>query len=572
MFKLLYVGVFISVCGRASLSSRIVGGQDVPPGGWPWQASVHYFGEHLCGGSLINQEWVLSAAHCFLSVRAGEVKVHLGRQSLSGSNPHEESRAVSRIVPHPNYNIFAKDNDIALLQLSTPVSFSDHIRPVCLAASGSVFLNGTNSWVTGFGNTAEGGSLPSPGALQEVQVPVIENTQCNTLYDGGITDNMICAGVLAGGTDSCQGDPGSPVVRTHDSVWVQFGVFSFGCDQPRRPRVFTRVSRYQAWITSHMPSYPPGLVLFGSATSEMPPLVTSPPSPAGGRSCRPRALDNIAVPTVWLSVHAGPLGHNTDLQQLTQDISTELERVSKIHFTDPELGETKALQLSQRGGILHMDLQQWFMLPAGPPQLCFPGDGTVRTVIRETLRTHFTYVSIRNITYSLTVVARFQTSILYEDALGDPTSPQFKTMESRIVRVIDEINQTKYGILYKRTIVLGFRPRARSRRLKRDAMATEVELQEEFDSNATSPLANATSSSSSLANATSSSFPSSRDIVDTLKMAAANSSLGFTLDVASISIAEAAVESRAVRWSPASFGTLALIGPPLLLPWMWLAP
>ncbi|KAL2086461.1 hypothetical protein ACEWY4_017520 [Coilia grayii] len=146
-----------AVCGRPQLSSRIVGGQDAPPGGWPWQASIDFFEEHLCGGSLINQEWVLSAANCFLSVKAGEVKVHLGRQSLSGSNPHEESRAVSRIVPHPNYNIFAKDNDIALLQLSTPVSFSDHIRPVCLAASGSVFLNGTNSWVTGFGNTAEGG-------------------------------------------------------------------------------------------------------------------------------------------------------------------------------------------------------------------------------------------------------------------------------------------------------------------------------------------------------------------------------------------------------------------------------
>ncbi|KAL0180384.1 hypothetical protein M9458_025826, partial [Cirrhinus mrigala] len=85
------------------------------------------------------------------------------------------------------------------------VTFNDYIRPVCLAAHNSVFNNGTDSWITGWGNIGEGVALPSPNVLQEVDVPVIGNRQCNCLYGvGEITDNMICAGLLEGGKDSCQ--------------------------------------------------------------------------------------------------------------------------------------------------------------------------------------------------------------------------------------------------------------------------------------------------------------------------------------------------------------------------------
>ncbi|KAK9965090.1 hypothetical protein ABG768_004199 [Culter alburnus] len=193
------------VCGRTTFttSSRIEGGQNASAGRWPWQASILLDGSHICGGSLINKEWVMTAAHCVDSDAIYSLTVVLGRQTQQGINPNQEFRDVIAVVKHPSYNVM-NDNDLALLKLSFPVSFTDYISPVCLAADGSVFNNGTESWITGWGNIDEGVSLPSSN-LQEVEVPVIGNRQCNCLYGvGNITDNMICVGLLDGGKDSCQ--------------------------------------------------------------------------------------------------------------------------------------------------------------------------------------------------------------------------------------------------------------------------------------------------------------------------------------------------------------------------------
>ncbi|XP_064786909.1 transmembrane protease serine 9-like isoform X2 [Oncorhynchus masou masou] len=260
--------LLIQVCGTTSFNNKIVGGEDAPAGSWPWQASVHQFGGHVCGGSLINKEWVMSAAHCFSGSSPNDWNIILGRQNQEGSNPNEVSRTVAQIVLHPVYDSDTNDNDIALLRLTSPVNFTNYIRPVCLAASDSFYHNGTDSWVTGWGKINEGKFLPSPQALQEVEVPVLGNRQCNCLNSvGSVTDNMLCAGVLTGGKDSCQGDSGGPMVAKQNSVWIQSGVVSwgFGCARPNLPGVYTRVSRYQPWINSKITTDKPGFVQFTSS-------------------------------------------------------------------------------------------------------------------------------------------------------------------------------------------------------------------------------------------------------------------------------------------------------------------
>ncbi|CAL8313948.1 unnamed protein product [Gadus morhua 'NCC'] len=257
----------LNVCGRAPLNSKIVGGVDAAPGTWPWQARLEAV--VLCGGSLINNMWVLTAAHCFPTNDTKGVTVFLGHQDQGGSNPNEVSRTVSRILCHPDYNSVTIDNDICLVQLSSSVTFTDYIMPVCLAAEGSTFNSGIINWVTGWGTASLEGSPAD--ILQGVDVPIVGNRECNCSNGlGTITNNMICAGVPAGGKSVCRGDCGGPLVSRQGPLWVQSGVVSFsrGCALPNFPAVYARVSKYQPWILSKITTNQPGFVDFRSVGTD----------------------------------------------------------------------------------------------------------------------------------------------------------------------------------------------------------------------------------------------------------------------------------------------------------------
>ncbi|KAG7334873.1 hypothetical protein KOW79_001469 [Hemibagrus wyckioides] len=255
----------LNVCSQDPVETKIVGGEDASPGSWPWQVSIQVRGSHHCGGSLITEKWVLSAAHCFQRFAASDITVYLGMGSMEGTNPNKQERSASNIIIHEEYNNATKDNDIALVQLSSAVTLTSYVMMVCLAKRNSVFPGGTNAWVTGWGNIASEVALPPPRILQKVQVPIVSNNDCAKAYgSGSITDSMMCAGLVEGGKDSCQGDSGGPLVVKDNGVWVQAGIVSFGkgCAEPKYPGVYTRVSQYQDWINSRISSNKPGFETF----------------------------------------------------------------------------------------------------------------------------------------------------------------------------------------------------------------------------------------------------------------------------------------------------------------------
>ncbi|CAL4060273.1 unnamed protein product [Meganyctiphanes norvegica] len=238
-------------CGQKTVG-RIVGGTTAQVNEWPWQAALMYGGNsQFCGGSLIADRYVLTAAHCTEGLRAGEVSVRLGDHRLSTtSESNQLTRTVSQIINHPNYQAGAEINDIALLKLSSPVSFRTGVWPVCLPPKVPTYANKVAT-ATGWGTTSSGGS--SSDVLREVDVRVWSNTECRrTQYGSSIEDTMMCAGQT--GKDSCQGDSGGPLVfKDGGNNYDQIGVVSwgYGCGAQNAPGVYTRVNKYMDWIKTN---------------------------------------------------------------------------------------------------------------------------------------------------------------------------------------------------------------------------------------------------------------------------------------------------------------------------------
>uniref|UniRef100_A0A670Z875 Peptidase S1 domain-containing protein n=1 Tax=Pseudonaja textilis TaxID=8673 RepID=A0A670Z875_PSETE len=227
-------------CGQPR-NSRIVGGQDATPGKWPWQVSIVRNGRHYCGASIINEQWILSAAHSDASLLA-RTKT---RRLLS------ESPRTSHV--HRGEGTWANPSgaaDIALIQLEKPVDFTNSIMPICLPTSSENFSTETDCWVTGWGTIKYEVPLPLPLTLQEVKVPLINQNICSGIYNSfpvfgkdAIKDDMICAGYPNSGKDSCQGDSGGPLTCQLQGRWTQAGIVSWGvgCASTTFPGVYTSV-------------------------------------------------------------------------------------------------------------------------------------------------------------------------------------------------------------------------------------------------------------------------------------------------------------------------------------------
>ncbi|XP_066115428.1 transmembrane protease serine 2 isoform X1 [Saccopteryx bilineata] len=245
-------------CGvntKMSRQGRIVGGTNAAPGDWPWQVSLHVQGVHVCGGSIITPEWIVTAAHCveepLNNPRYWTAFAGILRQSFMF---YGSGYRVEKVISHPNYDSKTKNNDIALMKLQTPLTFNDKVKPVCLPNPGMMLEPKQSCWISGWGATYEKGKTSE--VLNAAMVPLIEPWQCNSrfVYNNLITSTMFCAGYLQGNIDSCQGDSGGPLVTLKSSVWWLIGDTSWGsgCAKPNRPGVYGNVTVFTDWIYRQM--------------------------------------------------------------------------------------------------------------------------------------------------------------------------------------------------------------------------------------------------------------------------------------------------------------------------------
>lgn len=227
---------------------RIIGCEKTDIKQHPWQVAFDVdFPDgktYLCGGSIIANRWVLTAAHCFHeSGKPGDGRAKSGTTDIVNTG---QWMAIARIVRHPNYNAQTHEHDIALVKLAQ----APQGKIIALSGKEMKLSVGEPLEVTGWGITETG---TTSERLCKTTVPYVDNARCNrgSAYDGRIRPGMLCAGYQEGGKDACGGDSGGPLVWRSPDGPILVGVVSFGkgCAQENKPGVYTRVSAYRDWIT-----------------------------------------------------------------------------------------------------------------------------------------------------------------------------------------------------------------------------------------------------------------------------------------------------------------------------------
>ncbi|XP_051885669.1 prothrombin [Pristis pectinata] len=261
-----------------SIKSRIVHGQEAEMGSSPWQVMLFQKDPQqlLCGGSLLSDQWVITAAHCILyppwnkNFSASDIVVRLGKHIRAQYEVKREKIVkLDKIIVHPYYDWQTNLNrDIALLHMVKPISFSDYISPICLPTrevTARLLQNQHKGRVTGWGNLAESFvNIPSlkPQVLQQIQLPIVEQRICRTSTNIKVTNNMFCAGFSPEDKehgDACEGDSGGPFVMKNptDNRWYLIGIVSWGegCDRDGKYGFYTHVFKLRKWLMKAMKNF-----------------------------------------------------------------------------------------------------------------------------------------------------------------------------------------------------------------------------------------------------------------------------------------------------------------------------
>ncbi|XP_074648445.1 chymotrypsin-1-like [Tubulanus polymorphus] len=242
-------------CAPAELSgtNRVINGIASKLGQHPWQISLRYRGSHSCGGSIIDQTTVLTAAHCIRRYSpTRDYSVAVG--SIYRQVPTSQVYQVSKYIIHSSYRSVALGNDIAIVKLTKPITFSSYAKAIRLpSSSNDAPAVGSACHVSGWGSNG----VSSPNTLQYTSILVASNTKCNEIYRKYLRSNIYSTQICAGGearNNACFGDSGGPLSCKRGTMDVLDGIVSWGpnpCGQVGIPGAYTRVAKFLSWIQAN---------------------------------------------------------------------------------------------------------------------------------------------------------------------------------------------------------------------------------------------------------------------------------------------------------------------------------
>ncbi|NXI95960.1 FA10 factor, partial [Psophia crepitans] len=210
---------------------------------------INKYNDWFCGGTILNEYFILSGASC--ASQPKDIRVLVGMVDKEKEEPSRAMHRVEKIIVHDKFDEKSYDSDIALLKLEEPITFSEDVIPACLPEedfANDILMNQTFGIISGFGTPTE--NAQPVKRMKVLQVPYVDKTTCRPVLYNPITENMFCAGYGKDGKDACRGDGGGPHVTQYNGTYFVTGVISWGegCGTQGKYGVYTKLSKFLPWV------------------------------------------------------------------------------------------------------------------------------------------------------------------------------------------------------------------------------------------------------------------------------------------------------------------------------------